>query len=135
MNRSSPYDLLHGLEQFGYVPAFSPVVGQAQYTNLLQSAERWQQMQQAPASTPAPIPPSPSIPTHQQSATATEAVQPSTGPRMRTPPPMYPPTGYPVGIPSYNAPQQPLRHAHYDAILAQHKSASKNAIFTSAPLE
>ncbi len=122
MNHTSPYMLLSALDDWSAAPV----------VDLPALAERWRGTHRSPAAHAAhaahaaPLP-SPVAPT-QESA-------PVSGPRMRTPAPMYPPTAYPSGIPTYNSAPQPTRHAHYDAILEQHRNAAKNAVFTSAPIE
>jgi hypothetical protein len=60
---------------------------------------------------------------------------PEPGPRLRTPAPMYPPTGYPAGAASYATAQQPIRRPHYEAIQQQHRQATEKAVLVDAPIE
>jgi len=59
------------------------------------------------------------------------------GPPMRTPAPMHPPIAYPTATQIYDAsaPSSKTRHANYDAIIEQHKTAAEKAVYVPAALE
>jgi hypothetical protein len=121
MTHPSPYELLSVLDQ-PHTSLSSPVRSVSS-NDLHMLAERWKNAYAHPAPSPA-MQPHGSLPVSQ-----------SKGPMLRTPPPMYPPTAYPTGVPSYNASPQSTRHAYYDSILQQHRNAAKRAIFVEGPLE
>ncbi len=114
MSTLSPYQLLRGAAQlFTPQPRFA--------------AERW---------TGAHAPASPSVAATAPSAPVPAPVAPdSPASRMRTPPPMYPPTGYPTAPGSYTAPQ-PTRRQFYDAVLTKHQEVAASKVqYQQKPLE
>ncbi|MCL2545311.1 MAG: hypothetical protein FWE77_05270 [Clostridia bacterium] len=131
MNHPTPYALLREANGLQPSPAAdSP--GLAPWTDLHTLAARWQDLRQPPpdADSPAPL----------QEADVKADVKadaPAGNPRMRTPAPMHPSIAYPTGTQTYGAPAAAprQRHAYYDAIIEQHKSAAEKAVFVPAELE
>ncbi len=111
MNPLSPYQLLRSATQ-------SPTP-QPRF-----SAERWTGMRAAaPPQTQPVVPEAPPVAPDSPAA------------RMRTPPPMYPPTGYPTAPGSYTAPQ-PARRQFYDAVLTKHQEVTAGKVrYQEKPLE
>jgi len=113
MNHPSPYTLLRTAT--GLRPEAAADPPEASWTDLRTLAALWENLHQ-PVPGPAPA---------------------AEGPRMRAPAPMHPPIAYPTATQPYDAPTEPFRprHAYYDAIIGQHKSAAEKAVYVPAALE
>ena len=126
MQHPSPYTLLRAANGFK-TPAATDPPGPS-WTDPHTLAARWQDLQQPPPSVAASAP---------ADSGAPPAPIPADGPPMRTPAPMHPPIAYPTSTQIYDAsaPSPKSRHAHYDAIIEQHKNAAEKAVYVPATLE
>lgn len=136
MNHPSPYALLRGAN--GLHPRAAADPPESAWTDLQTLAALWQDLRQPPPRTAAPnrfqanIPAPSPVPT-----LPNKAETPTAGTHMRTPAPMYPPIAYPNATQPYGTPAESSRprHAYYDAIIEQHKSAAGKAVYVPAALE
>ena len=123
MDHPSPYALLRDANGL-HPPLTADSSEPAPWTDLHTLAARWQDLRQpSPANDPTPNDPAPNDPAPNAS--------------MRTPAPMHPPIAYPTATQTYGASTAAARqrHAYYDAIIEQHKSAAERAVYVPAELE